>query len=247
MLTLDNAGFTQLPTLAPFSDRVQPGELLAIVGPNGAGKSTLLSLLCGFRAPHTGQVCIDNISLDAWDRQTLAARRAVVAQREQPVFDWRVEELATLGARASDAEARRWMHEMDIAHLCRRFAPTLSGGELQRVMIVRALCQLAQTPDPSRLLLLDEPTSALDIGQQQALMRLLLRLTRKHAMGVVCVLHDINLALRFADRVWLLDQGQRIATGSPDQVLSTSQLAKTYRVELDDIQQGNDRWLAIRR
>lgn len=247
MLTLDNAGFTQLPKLLPFSDRVRPGELLAIVGPNGAGKSTLLSLLSGFRAPHSGQVCIDNISLAAWDRQALAARRAVVAQREQPVFDWRAKDLATLGARASEAEACHWMREMDMTHLSSRFAPTLSGGELQRVMIVRALCQLAQTSQPSRLLLLDEPTSALDIGQQQALMRLLLRLTRKHAMGVVCVLHDINLALRFADRVWLIDQGKRIAAGSPDQVLSTSRLAKTYRVELDDIQHGNDRWLAIRR
>lgn len=247
MLTLDNAGFTQLPRLAPFSDRVQTGEMLAIIGPNGAGKSTLLSLLSGFRAPHIGQVCLDNISLADWPRATLASRRAVVAQREQPVFDWRVEELATLGARASNDEAQRWMHELDIAHLAARVAPTLSGGELQRVMIVRALCQLAQTPEPSRLLLLDEPTSALDIGQQQALMRLLHRLTRKHAMGVVCVLHDINLALRFADRVWLVDQGQRIASGPPDQVLSPSRLSDIYRVELDDIAHGNDRWLAIRR
>lgn len=247
MLTLDKAGFTQLPKLAPFSDRVQPGELLAIVGPNGAGKSTLLSLLSGFRAPHTGQVSIDSVNLADWSRETLAARRAVVAQREQPVFDWRVEELATLGARASVPESRRWMQEMDIAHLATRYAPTLSGGELQRVMIVRALCQLAQTPEPSRLLLLDEPTSALDIGQQQALMRLLHRLTRKHAMGVVCVLHDLNLALRFADRVWLIDQGQRIAAGIPEQVLNAPRLAETYRVELDAIQHGNDRWLAIRR
>nr|WP_027966378.1 ATP-binding cassette domain-containing protein [Halomonas halocynthiae] len=247
MLTLNNAGFTQQPELLPFSDQVRPGELLAIVGPNGAGKSTLLSLLSGFRAPHTGQVCLDNISLTHWQRETLAARRAVVAQREQPVFDWRVKELATLGARASETEARHWMHEMDIAHLSSRFAPTLSGGELQRVMIVRALCQLAQTSGLSRLLLLDEPTSALDIGHQQALMRLLQRLTRQHAMAVVCVLHDINLALRFADRVWLMDQGQRIAAGHPDHVLNSSQLAKTYRVELEDIQQGNDRWLAIKR
>lgn len=247
MLTLDNAGFTQLPKLAPFDDRVRPGELLAIVGPNGAGKSTLLSLLSGFRAPDTGQVCLDNVSLADWPRETLAARRAVVAQREQPMFDWRVEELATLGARISDAEARRWMREMDIAHLAGRSVPTLSGGELQRVMIVRALCQLAQAPHPSRLLLLDEPTSALDIGQQQALMRLLRRLTREHSMGVVCVLHDLNLALRFADRVWLVDRGQRIAAGTPDQVLSAPRLAETYRVELDAIQHGNDRWLAIRR
>jgi len=247
MLTLDNAGYRSPPRIDAFSDSVHSGELLAIVGPNGAGKSTLLNLLSGFRAPQLGQVTLNQRPLGDWSKEALARRRAVVTQQDRPVFAWRVEELAALGASGDDDEVTYWLRELDLAHLAGRSVLTLSGGELQRVMIARALCQLGGPEDGHRLLLLDEPTSALDIGQQQSLMRLLRRLVHHQSLAVVCVLHDLNLAASFADRVWLLDNGKRLAEGPPAEVLKAEHLSQIYRVELDDIVHAQGHWLALRR
>lgn len=242
MLTLFSAGFTTTPRLEPISDRLLPGELLAIVGPNGAGKSTLLTLLSGFRAPERGSVCLDGMPLTAWDPQALARRRALVAQQARPSFDWGVRELVALGSDAGTERVDACLAALDLTHLAERRLTGLSGGEAQRCLVARALCQLeshreagqASGPDkgPAGLLLLDEPTSALDIGQQQRLMRLLLRLASERGLAIACVLHDLNLAGRFAHRVWLLDRGRRIAAGPPEQVLSATRLARVFDAEL---------------
>nr|WP_300312965.1 ATP-binding cassette domain-containing protein [Halomonas sp.] len=247
MLTLKEAGLKGPPYLAPFNAHIDTGELLVIIGPNGAGKSTLLGLLSGFHCPDQGSVHLDGRCLSHWPAKALAARRAVVAQKDRPIFAWRVEELVTLGAQGQVSQP--WLHELDLTSLAERSVLTLSGGELQRVMIARALAQLDGPVLGTRYLLLDEPTSALDIGQQQSLMRLLRRLTRQYDLSVICVLHDLNLASSFADRIWLLNDGQRIAAGRPDEVLRAQQLAHIYRAELEDIPHPSDRghWLALKR
>ncbi|GEK47920.1 hemin import ATP-binding protein HmuV [Bisbaumannia pacifica] len=243
MLTLFSAGFTTTPRLEPISDRLLPGELLAIVGPNGAGKSTLLTLLSGFRAPERGSVCLDGMPLTAWAPQALARRRALVAQQVRPSFDWGVRELVALGSDAAPERVDACLAALDLTHLAERRITGLSGGEAQRCLVARALCQLAAdqlagetgtTADqsPPGLLLLDEPTSALDIGQQQRLMRLLRRLASERGLAIACVLHDLNLAGRFAHRVWLLERGQRIAAGTPEEVLSAARLARVFDAEL---------------
>ena len=247
MLTLKEASLQGPPYLAALNAHIDTGELLVIIGPNGAGKSTLLGLLSGFLCPDQGSVLLDGRCLSHWPAEALAARRAVVGQKDRPVFAWRVEELVALGARGQVSQP--WLHELDLTSLAKRSVLTLSGGELQRVMIARALAQLDGPVLGTRYLLLDEPTSALDIGQQQGLMRLLRRLTRQYDLSVICVLHDLNLASSFADRVWLLNDGQRIAAGRPDEVLRAQQLAHVYRAELEDIPRPGDRghWLALRR
>lgn len=249
MLTLETAGFDGMPWLAPIDDQVRPGELLAIVGPNGAGKSTLLRLLSGFQTPDQGRVMLDGLQLRQWSVASLAKRRALVAQQERPAFAWPVRELVALGAQCGDDEVADTLRELELDQLASRSVLTLSGGELQRVMIARALCQLKSAEKGARYLLLDEPTSALDIGQQQNLMRLLHRQTRHSELAVVCVLHDLNLASRFADRVWLMHQGYRIDAGHPGDVLRAELLAPIYRAELDDIAcgAGEGALLAIRR
>lgn len=243
MLTLHQAGFTTTPSIAPLDGTLRPGELLAIVGPNGAGKSTLLSMLSGFRPCEQGELHLDGKRLSEWPISELANRRALVAQQELPGFDWQLAELVGLGSNPSSALIAELLHDLDLIHLAKRSVLSLSGGERQRVMIARGACQLLSRRSPSAkdggLLLLDEPTSALDIGQQQRLMRQLRAWAERHHMAIVCVLHDLNLASTYADRVWLLHQGQRIAHGSPTLVLDPITIAKVYDVELLPISSGN--------
>ncbi|ATH77439.1 ABC transporter ATP-binding protein [Vreelandella venusta] len=242
MLTLCDAGLLRAPALTPLSGTLLPGELLAIVGPNGAGKSTLLSLLSGFRPCETGQLLLDGHPLPTWPIAALANRRALVAQQEPPGFDWHTEELVSLGSQPSKALVAQLLDELDLTHLARRSVLSLSGGERQRVMIARGACQLLsrRLPDATDggLLLLDEPTSALDIGQQQRLMRQLRRWASHHQMAIACVLHDLNLASTFADHVWLMHRGQRVASGLPHSVLTPSTIAEIYDAELRQTPRG---------
>ncbi|UTA79480.1 ATP-binding cassette domain-containing protein [Halomonas sp. XH26] len=243
MLTLHKAGFTTTPSIAPLDGTLRPGELLAIVGPNGAGKSTLLSMLSGFRPCEQGELHLDGKRLSEWPINELANRRALVAQQELPGFDWQTFELVSLGSNPSNALIAELLHDLDLTHLAKRSVLSLSGGERQRVMIARGACQLLSRHSPTAkdggLLLLDEPTSALDIGQQQRLMRQLRAWAERHYMAIVCVLHDLNLASTYADRVWLLHQGQRIAHGSPALVLDPATIAEVYDVELLPINSRN--------
>ncbi|HDZ46629.1 hypothetical protein LCGC14_0159840 [marine sediment metagenome] len=239
MLTLHQAGLTTTPTITPLDATIRPGELLAIVGPNGAGKSTLISMLSGFRACERGELHLDAKPLREWPITELASRRALVAQQEPLGFDWQVTELVSLGSNPEQSLVAKLLDDLDLTHLAKRSVLSLSGGERQRVMVARGACQLlsrrSSTAKDGGLLLLDEPTSALDIGQQQRLMRQLRTWAIQHRMAVVCVLHDLNLAGTFADRVWLMHQGQRIKHGTPNQVLDPAIIAEIYAAELQHI------------
>ncbi|WP_249977007.1 ATP-binding cassette domain-containing protein [Vreelandella olivaria] len=236
MLTLHQAGLTTTPAISPLSGTLRPGELLAIVGPNGAGKSTLLSMLSGYRPCEKGQLRLDGKPLHEWPITELANRRALVAQQELPGFDWQTEELVSLGSNPSKALIAELLDDLDLTHLAKRSVLSLSGGERQRVMIARGACQLLSRRTPKArdggLLLLDEPTSALDIGQQQRLMRQLRAWAAQHMMAIVGVLHDLNLAGTYADRIWLIHKGERIAHGRPQQVLTPETIADVYGAEL---------------
>lgn len=240
MLTLHQAGLSTAPALAPLDGTIRPGELLAIVGPNGAGKSTLLSMLSGYRRCEQGTLQLDGRLLHEWAITALASRRALVAQQEPAGFDWRVEELVCLGSNPEKKLVAELLDDLDLIHLAKRSVLSLSGGECQRVMVARGVCQLLSKRSPTAkdggLLLLDEPTSALDIGQQQRLMRQLRTWAEQHRMAIVCVLHDLNLASIYADRVWLLHQGRRVEHGKPRHVLTAATIAKVYGAKIQFFQ-----------
>ena len=137
-----------------------------------------------------------------------------------------------LGSFATESPADRAAVDAEIAHLgleslVDRAADSLSGGELQRVMLARALCQ------QPRLLLLDEPTSALDIGHQQGVLELVDRHRRQRGITVLAAMHDLTLAAQYADRVVLLDQGRVVADGAPEDVLEPDMLARTYAAQVE--------------
>lgn len=224
--------------LRNLSLTLETGEILAVCGPNGAGKSTLLNLLAGELEATEGQISFQNKPLSAWSRQDLALVRARLEQHLQISFDFLVEEVVALG-RFAWQEAPATTHEVvqqalqaaGADELQGRCITRLSGGERQRVHLARVLAQIWAVPEA--VLLLDEPISAQDLGQQQLIFRNLRKLVEKHRWSVLVVLHDLNLAGIYADRIMLLEKGCMTKLGQPKEVLQIADLARIYSADLD--------------
>lgn len=220
---------------------VRPGEVLALIGPNGAGKSTLLAALCAELSPSRGAVLLDGRPLGRLRLGAVARRLAVLPQESRLDFPFTALEIALLGriphegavsTRGRDeAIAAAALERAGVAHLRERAYPTLSGGERQRVQLARVLAQLwnDEPPEEDRYLLLDEPVSSLDPAHQHAVLRLA-RTLASESIGVVAVLHDLNLAAQYADRIALLAQGSIVAEGSPAEVLAPELLQQTFEL-----------------
>ena len=231
------------PHLATVDVALQPGRFTAILGPNGAGKSTLLSLLSGQRAPvsgQSGQVFLSGRALGDYSAAQLALVRAVMPQENAVAFDFSVQEVVEWGRFAhrsapslyEDAIALQALQATGVAHLALRNINTLSGGERARVHLARALAQLWEPrPDgAARWLLLDEPTAALDLSHQHQSMALLRAWAQQQGVGVVAVLHDLNLALRYAHDVLLLD-GSACGYGAVADTLTAETIARVWLVD----------------
>jgi iron complex transport system ATP-binding protein len=221
------------------SVRVEPGRVVAIMGPNGAGKTTLLRMLAGDLTPDSGTVTLDGRPMAAIATAERARRRAVVPQRSSIAFGFTVLETVLLGryphggdnARATDIRiARKALARSGVSEFEARLAPTLSGGELARVILARALAQIDGEGN-ARYLLLDEPTGALDPAHQHHVLRLLRAMARESNVGVLIILHDLNLAARYADEVVLMRSGRVTTRGSADQALTPAMIAATFDVD----------------
>ena len=221
--------------LQPLSFAAAFGELLAVVGPNGAGKSTLLRALCGVQ-PCAGSVTLEGVPLGQLDARERARRISFVPQHTQLSAALSVREVVRLGRYAhqsgfarkhahDEAAVEQALSDSDSLGLAERNFHELSVGEQKRVMLARALSTEART------LLLDEPTAALDIEHALQLFALLLRLAVA-GRAVVLVLHQLEHALRFADRTLLLAQGQLLAVGPSAEVLTPERVLAVHRVQL---------------
>ena len=218
------------------------GEVTAILGENGAGKSTLIHLLAGDVVPDHGTVRLDGRPLADWSIRELARRRAVLPQSHALAFAFTALELTVLGRAPHHgghpgpgdlAAARRALAATDALHLADRSVPSLSGGERSRVMLARVLAQIEREDgDGSEtVLLLDEPTATLDLAHQHAAFAVLRGLAER-GVAVVVVVHDPNLAARYADRVALLRDGRLLADGPTDEVLATESLSTCFGIRL---------------
>lgn len=201
------------------------GEFHALLGRNGAGKSTLLKVIAG-ELRFRGDVTLHGRSLRAWEPGARARHLAVLPQASQLTFGFSAEEVVSLGAtplklgwRALQQQVQRVMVSACCDDLAGKPYPALSGGEKQRVHLARVLLQLSQA-EQAPLLLLDEPTSAQDLGQQHRLLECVRTLCRERGYGLVAVLHDLNLALRYTDRCTVLQGGEVVCEGSPDMALT---------------------------
>lgn len=228
--------FTNAPVLCEVDVEVRRGEVLGLIGPNGSGKTTLLRTLFGALRPDEGQVAIGGESILQLSAREVAKRVAVVVQEPPGELVLSVAEMVLLGRtphlgmfsrRSSGDEplASAALDKVGMLHLAHRDMSSLSGGEKQRVLIARALVQEAEC------LLLDEPTNHLDIGYQHQILALVGNL----GMTSVVVLHDLNLAARYCDRLVLLDRGHVRAYGRPAEVLRTQVIESVYRVTVDPV------------
>ncbi|SCB97556.1 iron complex transport system ATP-binding protein [Kosakonia oryzendophytica] len=213
------------------------GERVALIGPNGAGKSTLLRLLTGYLPTASGECSLAGRALSQWSPAALSRHRAVMLQHTQPGFDWPVEAIVAMGRAPWGQKGERDIVQQVLAltgcdALRGRRYTTLSGGEQQRVQLARSLAQLWRDDAPEGWLFLDEPTSALDLYHQQQLLRLLKRLTQKGKLHVCAVLHDLNLAALWADRILLLHNGKLVAQGAPGAVIQRAVIAKWYGADV---------------
>jgi iron complex transport system ATP-binding protein len=219
---------------------VGPGSLQVIIGPNGAGKSTLLRLLCGELRPSRGAVTYGGVPLAEIPPWRLAALRAVLPQSARLAFPFAVAEVARigldgigrgLGRREREAILADALRLADILHLAERAYPSLSGGEQARVQFARVLCQLAagRTLATGQALFLDEPTASLDLRHQSAILEAVDDL-RRDGVGVVAILHDLNLAAAYADTLVVLADGRLVARGSPAAILRDDLIAEIFRV-----------------
>jgi iron complex transport system ATP-binding protein len=237
--------------LDKVSLKLGPGEMLAVLGPNGAGKSTLLKALAGLIAPTSGRVSLDDRALSEWSPRSMAASRAFLPQNG--ALDWplAVERVVSLGrlplaglwGEARDAETSaidEALQAMDALSLKGRVATTLSGGELARVLLARAIV------GKPRVLIADEPLAGLDPRHQiDALTRM--RRMADDGRAIILALHDLDLAARFATRVALLGDGKLIADGAPQETLSPARIAEAFDVEARVGADADGAWVRLLR
>jgi len=233
-------GYANYEVLRDISINIDSGEILAVVGPNGVGKSTLIRAVSGTNLIRSGRVLVDGQDVTRLSAQQRARFMAVVPQaRELPaaftvyqtVLLGRTPYLSWLGKAGmrDHAVVGLSLERTDLAGMAERRIGELSGGEQQRVLLARALAQ--DTP----ILLLDEPTTHLDLQHQSNLLNLVRLLVQEKNLCVLMVLHDLNLAGLYADRVALMANGGVFAMGEPAKVLTAQNLSTVYRVPVDVI------------
>jgi iron complex transport system ATP-binding protein len=242
VLNLETVGFrySEKWVLRNVSFQAQEGELIGIIGPNGSGKTTLLKVVNGLLAPQEGSVSINKIDVRKMKKNSRAKLMAVVPQNSPMVFPFSVEEIVLMGrypylknfqfeGKADIQITHKAMELTDTLALKARKINELSGGERQMVLIARAL---ASQP---RIMLLDEPAAFLDIRHQITFFDLILDLTRRQAMTVIAVTHDINLASLYCDKIILLNAGGIHTMGSPGEVITEACIEEVYQTRISVI------------
>lgn len=227
------------PVLAGLSVAFSPGKVTAIIGPNGAGKSTLLKLAVGLRAPGAGRVMLADREISLVSVRERAERLIYLPQHSSVAFDYTASEVVAMGMFArehSGQSADSALRSVGLESRANDAFHTLSAGQQQRVGLARALAQIgARQAEGERFLLADEPASAMDPPHAMATLATL-REIAADGIGVAIVLHDLSLALRFADEAILLDaSGHLLAAGAVGRVLTTGALSALFGIEFEQL------------
>ena len=236
MLKVENIEYKakQTKILRGVSLQVHPGEFVGVIGPNGSGKSTLLKNIYRMLTPTSGEILLDGKSLIKMSNRKMAERLAVVAQESEANFDFTVGEVVQMGRyprkkmmEAANDEDREIVKQslgmVGMDEFLERSFLTLSGGEKQRVLIARALAQ------ETEMIILDEPTNHLDIGSQIKTLSLL----KNSGKTVLTALHDLSLAARFCDRVYVLKDGRNLCDGQPETLISSELVKELYQIDAE--------------
>ena len=220
-----SSGYEGKPVLKDFSVSFGQAAFCAVMGPNGSGKSTLLRAIAGLQPLEEGEIRIDGLSLGQYKSLELARKIAFVPQREDVVFDFSVSEVVMMGrnpyqnrwefSTPEDEKLVEKVLEMtNLKHLKDRMLGQLSGGELRRAMIARAIAQ--QTP----IIMLDEPLANMDVVHQFEIMDILAELNQQQQVTIIIVLHDFPYALQYAQEILLMKEGEIQHFGSTSEILT---------------------------
>jgi iron complex transport system ATP-binding protein len=225
--------YNQTPVLQNIQFSVNKGEFFGIIGPNGSGKSTLCKMISGVVGADEGDIWLEGKPLSRYSRKELARLLAVLEQESLPPVGFLVREVLEMGR----FPYQNWLGDeaadsapliddisrmLNLGDLEERSLAHLSGGEKQRVALGKALVQKPE------ILLLDEPTTYLDIGYQIQLMDIVRSWQKTTQVTVVAVLHDLNLASLYCDRILLLHKGKQVSVGSPQEILRSSLIEEVY-------------------
>ena len=250
--------FSGIPLLRNINLMVRPGEVTTIVGPNGAGKTSLLRCMVDELSATDGEVLFNQIDIDHWSTSDRARSLAVLPQQSLLDFPFTAEEVVMLGRTPHDTGARKdaeivaeALAVVDGDYLSERFYTQLSGGEKQRVHLARVLAQIWEPVVESkdvedkgvegncvdekyrdRYLVLDEPTSSFDLAHQKLTLDVVQAFASNGA-GVLMVMHDLNLAARCSDQIVLMQCGEIVTSGTPEQVLTPDNIRRVFDVEAE--------------
>ena len=237
--------YGELTALTDVNCSIQEGEWWGIIGPNGSGKSTLLQLISGVDKISTGELMIRGHQVSEYSRRELSQMLAVLQQDGLPAINYPVRDIIEMGRfpfqdwlgrdRGKSAETiiDDVMDMLQLQELSDRPLDELSGGQRQRVALGKVM---AQEP---RILLLDEPTTYLDIYYQLQFMELVATWRKETGITVIAVLHDLNLAAQFCDKLLVLQEGEVIGIGTPEEILTEDNIRRVYAVEPAVVQHPN--------
>lgn len=226
--------YGSVPVLEDVSLEVKGGEILSLVGPNGSGKSTLLKCINGILKPKGGTILIEERDVSTMGLKEMARSLGYVPQSSPSSFPLTVFDTVLLGRKPHvnwklgerDKEiAFGTLRMMELENMAFRMFNELSGGEQQKVLMARALCQEPQ------VLLLDEPTSNLDLKHQLETLQLVTNMVKDKSLSVVMAMHDLNLASRFSTKMVMLRQGRIYAAGKAEETLNPGNIREVYGVE----------------
>jgi iron complex transport system ATP-binding protein len=243
IISLDQVrfGYDTTPVVDGVSAQLTPGKVTALVGPNAAGKTTLMRLMLGLLKPWSGLVEVDGRSVALMSPAQRAGRMSYVPQRPGVRFAFTVRQVIAMGAhgqprQVAEDRVEQAIAEAGLTDVAGRVMMQLSGGQQQRVLLARAEVQSSNRG----AMLLDEPGSHLDLQHRHTMMRRLRALAGR-GLAVLVVLHELDLAVRYADEAWLMDSGRLAASGRWEEVLTPEVLGPVYGLRLEKIDRGTAR------
>lgn len=248
ILLLDHVrfGYDESPVVDGVSTQLVPGKVTALIGPNASGKTTLLRLMLGLLQPWSGTVHASGNSVADMTPAQRSQLMSYVPQRPGVRFAFTVRQVIAMGAhglkrRDAERSVEDAIKQAGLTGLAERVLMELSGGQQQRVLLARAEVQSAAG---GQAMLLDEPGSNLDLKHRHEMMRRLRQLA-DDGLAVLVVLHELDLAVRYADEAWLMDAGRLVAAGPWDAVLTPDVLSPVYGLNLEQIDREADRPLLV--
>ncbi len=237
------------PVLKDISFTLAAGELVGLIGPNGAGKSTLIRCLNRILSPVRGRVLLRGKDIKNYPVRDIARLIGYVPQKHSAAFPCKVIEvvMAGMGKPRNRAEAARHakkaitaLEGLHMESMAMRNVSALSGGEQQKVVIARVIA--SQTP----IMLFDEPTSNLDIRYQFETLKLVRQMVTRHNYSAVIAIHDLNMALKYCDRILLMDKGCVRSMGVPEHVMTESSIREVFGIETEFIMQKDQKILILK-